>query len=42
MRIVNLDLMREPYNWIIVPLMVAFALVLLALIAPALPDNAET
>ena len=37
MSLLNLDLLREPYNWITVFLMCVFALALLAMIFPP-PD----
>jgi hypothetical protein len=39
-RILNLDLMAQPLNWLTVTLMCAFALLLLALLSPA-PARAE-
>ncbi len=33
-KLLNLDLIREPYNWIVVFLMCAFALVFLSLVFP--------
>lgn len=35
-RIVNLELLRNPYNWIIVILMIAFALMALTYLQPYL------
>jgi hypothetical protein len=37
MRLLNTELMAEPVNWITVPLMVLFGLVLLHIIAPEGP-----
>lgn len=33
-KLINWELMRQPYNWIIIFLMCAFALALLAMIFP--------
>ena len=34
MRLINTEILSEPLNWVTVPLMVAFGLVLLWIIAP--------
>lgn len=38
-RFINFDLLREPYNWVTVIFMTAFALLLLHLIMPETSTN---
>ena len=40
MRLINWELVRNPYNWVVLFLMTAFALIGLALIFPQL-DNSQ-
>ena len=43
-KLINFDLIKQPYNWIVVFLMCAFALILLALVAPqeTRPETSST
>lgn len=39
MRLLNTDLLANPYNWVVVFLMCAFAMVGLSLIFPSIEDQ---
>lgn len=36
-RFINLELLKQPYNWVIVVLMTAFAFILLSVLMPEEP-----
>lgn len=36
-KLINIELIREPYNWIIVVIMCVFALIFLSLVFPQAP-----